>query len=91
MKFNFSCSGGMSYLVVVDSFSKWIEVVPENIGCVMISFVRYGLPKEKNWCQTMFVSAAFEKCMQQNGIRHSKTPPYHPAANGAAEGSPNFL
>ena len=49
-------------------------------------FARYGLPKElvsDNGPQ--FVSAAFEKCIQQNGIHHSKSAPYHPANNGAAE------
>ena len=49
-------------------------------------FVRYGLPEQlvsDNGPQ--FTSTDFEWCMKQNGIKHIKTSPYHPASNGEAE------
>ncbi|XP_037514648.1 uncharacterized protein K02A2.6-like [Rhipicephalus sanguineus] len=49
-------------------------------------FAAYGLPEEivtDNGPQ--FTSACFETFLKRNGIRHTKTPPYHPASNGTAE------
>ena len=34
---------------------------------------------------SQFISADFEKFLKQNGVRHVRTAPYHPASNGAAE------
>ena len=49
-------------------------------------FACYGLPKESvtdNGPQ--FTSTVFTRCLQENGIRRSRSAPYHPATNGAAE------
>ena len=32
-----------------------------------------------------FSSSEFELCMRENGIKHIKSSPYHPASNGEAE------
>lgn len=84
---------GVMYFVIVDSHSKWIEVEPMNstttektMDVLRSLFARYGLPKElvsDNGPQ--FTAAAFTEFMSTNGIRHSKSAPYHPATNGAAE------
>jgi len=84
---------GMYYLVVVDSCSKWIEVEPmrtttseKTIAVLRTIFARYGLPKEivsDNGPQ--FISSAFTQFVQLNGIRHSRSAPYHPTTNGATE------
>ena len=49
-------------------------------------FATYGLPRTlvtDNGAQ--FTSSEFESFLSNNGIRHIKTSPYHPASNGLAE------
>ena len=49
-------------------------------------FARYGLPRQlvsDNGPQ--FTAKQFEECMLANGVKHIKSPPYHPATNGEAE------
>ncbi len=84
---------GYMYLVVVDSHSKWLEVVPvksstteKTLEVLRSLFARYGLPRQlvsDNGPQ--FTSVEFEECMRNNGIRHLRSAPYHPATNGEAE------
>ena len=84
---------GVMYLVVVDSYSKWVEVEPmrtttteKTLDVLRMLFARYGLPKElvtDNGPQ--FTSTVFTRCLQENGICHLRSAPYHSATNGAAE------
>ena len=84
---------GVYYLVVVDAHSKWPEVfstssmtATKTIELLSGLFAAYGLPEElvsDNGPQ--FTSEEFSNFMKQNGINHTRTPPYHPASNGAAE------
>lgn len=84
---------GYMFLVVVDSHSKWLEVIPmksttteKTLEVLRSLFGRYGLPRQlvsDNGPQ--FTAKEFEECMQANGITHIKSPPYHPATNGEAE------
>ena len=81
------------FLIVVDAHSKWLEVhiTANSTASVTIqklreTFATLGLP------QTLvsdngptFTSYEFQEFMKQNGIRHLKTAPYHPASNGLAE------
>ncbi|KAM7288762.1 uncharacterized protein ISCGN_028946 [Ixodes scapularis] len=49
-------------------------------------FASYGLPEEvvtDNGPQ--FTARTFADFLQKNGVRHTRTPPYHPASNGSAE------
>ncbi|XP_049267675.1 uncharacterized protein K02A2.6-like [Rhipicephalus sanguineus] len=81
------------FLVLVDAHSKWLEVFAMNstnsektVEKLRSVFAAYGLPEEivtDNGPQ--FTSACFETFLKRNGIRHTKTPPYHPASNGTAE------
>jgi len=60
------------FLIVVDAFSKWLEVdgLPEV-------FVTDNEPQ--------FTSAEFHTFLKNNGIRHLRSALYHPATNGLAE------
>ena len=81
------------WLIVVDAFSKWPEVIPMStttakhfIQELRLIFACFGLPEiivTDNGPQ--FVSKDFEDFTSQNGIRHSKVAAYHPRSNGLAE------
>ena len=84
---------GKMLLVIVDSHSKWLEVIVmtntsanSTITVLREVFSRYGLPKQvvtDNGPQ--FIAGEFQSFMLQNGIRHIRSSPYHPSSNGAAE------
>ncbi|XP_037978548.2 uncharacterized protein K02A2.6-like isoform X1 [Plutella xylostella] len=81
------------YLVIVDSYSKWPEAFEmSNIGAartveiLKALFCRYGFPVHLVTDNgPTFTSAEFNKFCQTLNIKHTFTPPYHPATNGAAE------
>ena len=82
-----------SFLVLVDAHSKWPEVVEMNtttteatIRVLRRLFSSYGLPKQiisDNGPQ--FTSVEFQTFMKENGIKHIRSSPYHPASNGQVE------
>ena len=81
------------FLIVVDAYSKWPEVVRMNtttssatINVLRTIFSRYGYPEQlvsDNGPQ--FSSLDFNNFLQANGIRHITSAPWHPASNGLAE------
>jgi len=81
------------YLIVIDSYSKWIEVkemgstsTQQTIKELRRMFASHGLPEvlvSDNGPQ--LVSEMMETFLRSNGVRHVLSPPYHPASNGAAE------
>ena len=81
------------FLIVVDSCSKWLEVVMmksttanRTIEELRDIFARNGLPQQlvsDNGPQ--FTSEEFTRFMKANGIRHIRTAVKHPASNGEAE------
>ena len=84
---------GQMFLIVVDSFSKWLEVIPTanststtTINKLRHLFSIHGLPQiivsDNGTC---FTSDEFRQFMENNGVRHIKSAPYHPATNGLAE------
>ncbi|XP_063627468.1 uncharacterized protein K02A2.6-like [Cydia splendana] len=86
---------GMTYLVVVDSSSKWIEVkqmtrttADDVIRVLREMFARFGLPKMMvSDNGPPFTSGELTQFMQFNGIKQTYSPVYHPSSNGAAEGA----
>lgn len=86
---------GSMWLLVVDSFSKWIEVynmrnnctAPNTIRKLQILFNRFGLPKTlvSDNAPQLVKSSEFEAFCNANGISHVPIPSYHPASNGQAE------
>ncbi|XP_048828016.1 uncharacterized protein K02A2.6-like [Brienomyrus brachyistius] len=81
------------FLVVMDAYARWPEVIPmhtttsaKTIDVLRTLFAAYGSPKEvitDNGPQ--FVSQEFETFLTRNGVKHIKSPAYHPASNGLAE------
>ena len=84
---------GSMLLVVVDSYSKWIEVIPmktttagRTVEELRTLFARLGIPKQvvsDNGPQ--FTSGEVAEFFRNNGVRHIRVAPYHPSSNGAAE------
>jgi len=84
---------GKMFLIVIDAFSKWPEVVvmqctsaDNTVGKLRTIFANKGIPEllvSDNGPQ--FVASVFDNFMRQNGIKHLKSAPYHPATNGQAE------
>ena len=84
---------GRMLLVVVDAFSKWIDVhvttttsAAVTIEKLRQSFATHGLPAvlvSDN--SSAFTGEQFTEFTSRNGIRHMLSPPRHPASNGQAE------
>ena len=84
---------GHMFFVVVDAHSKWPEVIvmdsttsEKTVDVLRELFSRYGVPTQivsDNGPQ--FVSQEFEHFLKMNGVKHIKSAPYHPSANGLAE------
>ncbi|XP_054257479.1 uncharacterized protein K02A2.6-like [Macrosteles quadrilineatus] len=80
-------------LIVVDSFSKWLEVFImksttsfKTIEKLRTLFASFGLPEELvSDNGPNFASGEFREFLSNNGIKFTLSPPYHPAPNGAAE------
>jgi hypothetical protein len=81
------------YLVVVDSYSKWPEVIEMNtitasrtVEVLNCLFARYGYPVHLVTDNgPSFTSLEFKDFCKLKDIKHTFSPPYHPATNGAAE------
>ena len=81
------------FLLLVDAHSKWIEVRPVNnatstatVDQLRSIFATHGLPEMLVTDNgTVFTSEEFNRFMKQNGIRHVRSAPYHPASNGLVE------
>ncbi|XP_062699819.1 uncharacterized protein K02A2.6-like [Aedes albopictus] len=84
---------GEYYLLAVDSFSKWPEIVQTTriTSAVTVSilrglFARLGMPATLvSDNGTQFTSAEFAEFCTSNGIEHLTTAPFHPQSNGQAE------
>ncbi|XP_055913225.1 uncharacterized protein K02A2.6-like [Eupeodes corollae] len=86
---------GYYLLIIIDSFSKWIEVFKTKtitsactIKFLRETFCRYGLPDiivSDNGRQ--FTLNEFAEFIKNNHIKHIFTAPGHPATNGQAENS----
>ena len=84
---------GKMYLLMVDAYSKWIEVHIVNAATSSVTidkmrtvFATHGIPEllvTDNG--SSFTSAEFSNFLSRNGIRHVTSAPYHPATNGLAE------
>ncbi|XP_049826703.1 uncharacterized protein K02A2.6-like [Aethina tumida] len=82
------------FLVVVDAYSKWIEVKTTNLTTSTSTiktldelFSSYGSPITVVSDNAMqFTSVEFKTFLQSSGVKYHKlSAPYHPATNGQAE------
>ncbi|XP_043063528.1 uncharacterized protein K02A2.6-like [Drosophila ficusphila] len=84
---------GNTFFLVVDSFTKWLEVCPvkSTSASAAITFLRqlfatHGIPDEiVSDNGTAFTSEEFKLFTKNNRIRHIRSAPFHPATNGQAE------
>ena len=86
---------GHALLVVVDAYSKWIEVAltkpdqmsaEKTLSLLSTFFARHGLPKTLvSDNGTQFASEKFRSFCDFHGIEQKFTAPYSPATNGQAE------
>ncbi|XP_055587555.1 uncharacterized protein K02A2.6-like [Uranotaenia lowii] len=83
-----------TFLIIVDSYSKWIEMEYMKYGTdakkvvkiFLNLFARYGLPDVlMTDGGPPFNSEYFVNFFQKQGILVMKSPPYHPESNGQAE------
>ena len=84
---------GKTFLIVIDSHSKWLEVCPmttttstATIQHLRMMFSRFGLPEtlvSDNGPQ--FSAEEFRSFCRLNGIHHILITPYHPSSNGMVE------
>ena len=85
---------GRQFLVVVDAFTKWLEVevlpsitVLSTIKSLQRIFATHGIPdKFVSDNGPAFVSKEFKQFMEGNGITHITSAPYHSFTNGQATG-----
>lgn len=81
------------FLIVVDSYSKWPEVFEmtsitstKTIDIFKQLFARFGFPVQLVTDNApTFTSEEFRIFCKLAHIKHTFSPPYHPATNGAAE------
>ena len=84
---------GMMYLIIMDSYSKWLDVYPVSSASTQVTieklrmlFATHGLSEilvsDNASC---FRSEEFGEFMNRNNIRHVTGAPYKPETNGLAE------
>ena len=84
---------GKTYLILVDSYSKWCEVevkkqihATSTIDTCRLWFSKYGLPNQVVTDNgTQFTSNQFSEFCKRNGIKHITSAPFHQSSNGQAE------
>ncbi|CAH8676807.1 unnamed protein product [Schistosoma haematobium] len=84
---------GTYFLVCVDAYSKWPEIFPINqitsqqtIMKLRQLFSRFGVPDVLVTDNgTQFISSIFSDFCKRFGVKHVRSPPYHPQSNGQAE------
>ena len=84
---------GMMYLVIVDAYTKWPEIIPMKststdriIRNLYLLFCRIGFPEQiVSDNASYFVSYDFDEFLKSHSIIHKLSAQYHAATNGLAE------
>ena len=86
--------GGNEYLLtIIDRMSRYPEAIPlrrvksEKIVEALVGFfTKFGIPKVlQSDCGTNFTSRYFKKKMEELGVKHITSSPYHPESQGQVE------
>jgi hypothetical protein len=83
----------LTYLIIIDAFSKWLEVMPvATTDFVSTSAALDTFFSVHGFCDTLisdggppFTSSQFATYVKGRCIRHILSPAYHPRSNGLAE------
>jgi hypothetical protein len=91
---DFCCYGGKNYLILVDCFSDWPDIIPMGrdtttaklVSALRQSFCRTGVP-DVVWSDQgpQFMSKQFQEFAKLWGFRHATSTPRYPQSNGKAE------
>ena len=91
---DFCSHAGQQFLITVDCFSDWPEIMPmmtnttttKLVSFLKSSFCRTGAP-DKVWTDQgpQFTSKAFQEFARQWGFEHITSLPRYPQSNGKAE------
>jgi len=84
---------GRMLLIIIDAHLKWLEVYNTNSSTTAVTveklrdvFSRFDLLEMIVSDNAMFfTSDEFKQFLKANGIRHTRSTPYHPTTNGLAE------
>ena len=84
---------GKNFLLVVDAYSKWLEVFPmkKTDATAVCDILRYlfsahGFPKQVvSDNGPPFTSKEYRDFLDANGIEQPPVPPYHPSSNAQVE------
>lgn len=84
---------GHRFLVVIDAYSKWLEVFPMSstttaatVEKLRVLFAQFGLPEVMvSDNGPNLVSSEFKEFLHRNGVKQVTSAPAHPASNGLAE------
>ncbi|XP_061706699.1 uncharacterized protein K02A2.6-like isoform X1 [Cydia pomonella] len=90
---------GVTYLVMIDARTKWLEVFPVNSTSASNTIeklcevnARWGFPRQiVSDNGPPFTSTQFATFLTKNRIEHVHSAPYHPASNGAAENAVRII
>ena len=90
---DFACYEGRQYLVVVDYFSRWLEVLhmtsttsARTIDRLRGLFARFGIPETlRSDGGPQFTSHAFAEFAATYGFTHRVSSPHNPRSNGTVE------
>lgn len=84
---------GKMFMVLIDAHSKWMEVQVVSSATARVTieklraiFSTHGLPHQLvSDNASIFTCPEFSTFLEENGISHIRSSPYHPATNGLAE------
>ena len=91
---DFCCYGGQNYLILVDCFTDWPDIIPMGNNTTAMHLIKV---MRQSFCHTaipdvlwsdggpQFTAKCFQDFSKQWGFTHQMSSPYHPQSNGKIE------